>query len=66
MRMFELLRESAHEQVVWWHDETLGLRCIVAIHNTVLGPALGGLRMWLYASEDEALRDALRLSRGMT
>jgi len=66
MRMFELLRESAHEQVVWWHDETLGLRCIVAIHNTVLGPALGGLRMWPYASEDEALRDALRLSRGMT
>jgi len=66
MRTFELLRENDHEQVVYLHDRTLGLRCIVAIHNTVLGPALGGLRMWPYASEDEALHDALRLSRGMT
>jgi leucine dehydrogenase len=64
--MFELLRESDHEQVVYLQDRTLGLRCIVAIHDTTLGPALGGLRMWPYASDDEALRDALRLSRGMT
>jgi leucine dehydrogenase len=66
MRTFELLREHDHEQVVYLQDRTLGLRCIVAIHSTALGPALGGLRMWPYASEAEALQDALRLARGMT
>ena len=44
----------------------MGLKAIIAIHNTVLGPALGGLRMWPYGSEQEALNDVLRLSRGMT
>src|SRR5690606_23781040 len=48
------------------HDEATGLKAIIAIHNTVLGPALGGTRMWHYASEQEALTDVLRLSRGMT
>jgi leucine dehydrogenase len=55
-----------HEQVVFCHDEPTGLKAIIAIHNTVLGPALGGTRMWSYASEQEALTDVLRLSRGMT
>ena len=57
---------SDHEEVVFVHDDTAGLKAIVAIHDTTLGPALGGLRLWPYASEDEALTDVLRLSRGMT
>lgn len=55
-----------HEQVVFCNDNTTGLRSIIAIHNTTLGPALGGTRMWAYATEAEALTDVLRLSRGMT
>ncbi|MGL5891082.1 MAG: Glu/Leu/Phe/Val family dehydrogenase [Bacteroidia bacterium] len=55
-----------HEQVVFCNDNATGLRSIIAIHNTTLGPALGGTRMWAYASESEALTDVLRLSRGMT
>ncbi len=55
-----------HEQVVFCNDNATGLRAIIAVHNTVLGPALGGTRMWAYATEAEALTDALRLSRGMT
>lgn len=60
------MEEFDHEQVVFFQDKQSGLKAIVAIHNTTLGPALGGTRMWPYASEEEALRDALRLSRGMT
>jgi len=55
-----------HEQVVFCHDKDTGLKAIIGIHNTVLGPALGGTRMWSYANEWEALNDVLRLSRGMT
>src|SRR5690554_555750 len=55
-----------HEQVVFCHDKDTGLKAIIGIHNTVLGPALGGTRMWNYTSEWEALNDVLRLSRGMT
>lgn len=55
-----------HEQVVFCTDKDTGLKAIIAVHNTVLGPSLGGLRMWNYATEEEALRDVLRLSRGMT
>src|SRR5690554_5362906 len=55
-----------HEQVVFCHDKDTGLKAIIGIHNTVLGPALGGTRMWNYNSEWEALNDVLRLSRGMT
>jgi leucine dehydrogenase len=55
-----------HEQVVFCADRESGLSAIIAIHDTALGPALGGCRMWPYASEEEALTDALRLSRGMT
>ena len=55
-----------HEEIVFCHDRDAGLKAIIAIHNMARGPAYGGCRMWNYASEDEALADALRLSRGMT
>lgn len=55
-----------HEEVVFFQDKSAGLKAIVAIHDTTLGPALGGTRMWVYPNEEEALRDVLRLSRGMT
>ncbi len=55
-----------HEQVVFCNDNETGLKAIIAIHNTVLGPSLGGTRMWAYNNEMEALTDVLRLSRGMT
>lgn len=63
---FGLVAEMGHENVVFCHDEATGLKAIIAIHNTVLGPSLGGLRFWDYANEHEALVDVLRLSRGMT
>ncbi len=55
-----------HEQIVFCNDKDTGLKAIIGIHNTVLGPALGGTRMWDYATEWDALNDVLRLSRGMT
>ncbi|OSQ37162.1 Glu/Leu/Phe/Val dehydrogenase dimerization domain-containing protein [Thalassospira mesophila] len=55
-----------HEQVVFASDPETGLKAIIAVHNTNLGPSLGGCRMWPYASEQEAIHDVLRLSRGMT
>lgn len=55
-----------HEQIVFCFDKDTGLKAIIAIHNTTLGPALGGTRMWTYKSDAEALNDVLRLSRGMT
>jgi leucine dehydrogenase len=64
--LFETLTQTGHEQVVFCHNKDAGLKAIIAIHNTVLGPALGGLRMWPYKTEDEALNDVLRLSRCMT
>jgi phenylalanine dehydrogenase len=64
MDMFEQIRE--HEQVVFCNDEATGLKAIIAIHSTRLGPALGGCRMYPYKSVDDALEDVLRLSRGMT
>lgn len=60
------MAQSDHEQVVFCQDRGSGLKAIIAVHNTVLGPAVGGTRMWPYASEQEALTDVLRLSRGMT
>jgi leucine dehydrogenase len=57
---------DAHEQVVFAHDPDSGLRAIIAIHDTTLGPALGGCRIWDYASDAEAVSDVLRLSRGMS
>lgn len=61
---FERIRE--HEQVIVCHEPSVGLKAIIAIHSTALGPALGGCRMFPYATFDEALEDALRLSKGMT
>ena len=55
-----------HEQVVFCNDTETGLKAIIAIHDTTLGPALGGTRMWNYSNETDALHDVLRLSRGMT
>jgi len=55
-----------HEQVVFCNDKETGLRAIIAIHDTTLGPALGGTRMWSYSNEENAIEDVLRLSRGMT
>ncbi len=55
-----------HEQLLFCNDNATGLKAIIAVHNTVLGPALGGTRMWMYNNEMEALTDVLRLSRGMT
>jgi leucine dehydrogenase len=64
--LFDELSSLGHEQVVFCHDKPTGLKAIIGIHNTVLGPAMGGTRMWNYKSEQEALTDVLRLSRGMT
>ena len=55
-----------HEQLLFCNDKATGLKAIIAVHNTVLGPALGGTRMWTYENEMAALNDVLRLSRGMT
>ena len=60
------METMGHEQVLFCSDPSTGLKAIIGIHNTVLGPALGGTRMWSYASEADALTDVLRLSRGMT
>ena len=66
MKVFELMGKYGHEQVVFGYDKVSGLRSIIAVHDTTLGPALGGTRMWPYKTEEEALIDVLRLSRGMT
>ena len=66
MPVFTHIDFDHHEQVVFGHDQASGLKAIIAVHDTTLGPALGGCRMWNYASDEEALRDVLRLSRGMT
>jgi leucine dehydrogenase len=64
--LFAGLESTNHEQIVFCQDNATGLKAIIAIHNTVLGPGLGGTRMWTYSHEKDAIRDALRLSRGMT
>jgi leucine dehydrogenase len=66
MDLFDKIADMGHEQVVVCHDPASGYKGIIAIHSTVLGPALGGTRFWSYASDAEALEDVLRLSRGMT
>jgi leucine dehydrogenase len=66
MNIFETISTMGHEQLVLCHDPASGYRGIVAIHSTILGPALGGTRFWRYTSDDEAIVDALRLARGMT
>lgn len=66
MAFFDLADFDDHEQVVFCSDEASGLKAIIAVHNTNLGPAVGGCRLWDYASDEDALVDALRLSKGMT
>src|SRR2546430_9484495 len=64
--LFSLLAEHDHEQVSFAYEPSCGYRGIIAIHSTILGPALGGTRFWSYATDNEAIVDALRLARGMT
>lgn len=66
MAIFSAYDFDNHQQVTFFNDEKTGLKAIIAIHNTNLGPALGGCRFWNYSSDQEALKDVLRLSRGMT
>jgi leucine dehydrogenase len=66
MSVFSHKEFDQHEQVSFFHDTKTGLKAIIAVHNTHLGPALGGCRMWAYDSDAQALNDVLRLSRGMT
>ena len=66
MKLFDTISSMGHEQLVLCHDPAAGYRGIIAIHSTVLGPALGGTRFWNYASDEESVVDALRLARGMT
>ncbi len=66
MHLFDTIAEMGHEQLVICNDKSAGYRGIVAIHSTTLGPALGGTRFWQYATDEEAIVDALRLARGMT
>ena len=66
MEIFEMREFDGHEHVVFGHDARTGLRSIIAIHSTALGPAAGGCRMWPYAASTEAVTDVLRLSRGMS
>lgn len=66
MRLFDTIADMGHEQLVLCQDAASGYRGIIAIHSTTLGPALGGTRFWHYATDEEAIIDALRLARGMT
>ena len=66
LEIFEYLEKYDYEQVVFCQDKESGLKAIIAIHDTTLGPALGGTRMWTYDSEEAAIEDALRLAKGMT
>jgi leucine dehydrogenase len=66
MSVFQHIEFDNHEHVAFCHDQETGLKAIIAIHNTQLGASLGGCRMWPYSSDDEALNDVLRLSKGMT
>lgn len=64
--LFQKVAETNHEQVVFCNDKATGLKAIIALHNTTLGPGLGGCRMYPYSNEQEAITDVLRLSKGMT
>ena len=66
MEIFKRMAERHHEQLVFWYEPLFGYRGIIAIHDTTMGPALGGTRFWNYATEVEAIEDAFRLARGMT
>ena len=66
MAVFNKVDFDNHEQVVFCSDKESGLKAIIAVHNTKLGPAVGGCRMWNYTTDEDAVTDALRLSKGMT
>ncbi len=66
MEKFEIMEKDEHEQIIFCSNKDAGLRAIIAIHNTSLGPAFGGTRMWNYNSVDDALKDVLKLSKTMT
>ncbi|RWR15072.1 Glu/Leu/Phe/Val dehydrogenase [Siminovitchia fortis] len=66
MKIFETMARDDYEQLLFCQDEQSGLKAIIAIHDTTLGPALGGTRMWTYDNEEAAINDALRLAKGMT
>jgi leucine dehydrogenase len=66
MKTLENVIEMGHENILYCYDEETGLKAIIAVHDTTLGPAIGGTRFYDYANEDEALYDVLRLSKGMT
>jgi leucine dehydrogenase len=66
MKIFDTIAGMGHEQLMLCQDSASGYRGIIAVHSTVLGPALGGTRFWSYATDEEAIVDALRLARGMT
>tara|TARA_Y100001970_G_scaffold284187_1_gene401027 strand:+ start:17666 stop:18775 length:1110 start_codon:yes stop_codon:yes gene_type:complete len=64
--IFKQMESKEHEELVFCHDQETGLKAIIAVHDTTIGPALGGCRMWNYETEEDALKDVLRLSRGMS
>lgn len=66
MEIFSYLEKYDYEQLIFCQDQSSGLKAVIAIHDTTLGPALGGTRMWTYPSEEAAIEDALRLAKGMT
>ncbi|HHT39326.1 MAG: Glu/Leu/Phe/Val dehydrogenase [Acholeplasmatales bacterium] len=66
MEKFDFMKKYGYEQLVLFHDKATGLKGVTAIHDTTLGPSLGGTRMWVYENEEDAILDALRLARGMT
>ena len=66
MNKFDYMKKHSYEQIVYFYDKTTGLKGITCIHNTTLGPALGGTRLWNYECEEDAVLDCLRLARGMT
>lgn len=66
MGIFDTMGRLDYEQLVFCQDKASGLKAIICIHDTTLGPALGGTRMWNYQTEEEAIRDVMRLARGMT
>lgn len=66
MDIFKQMEKDDYEQMIFCQDKSSGLKAVIVIHDTTLGPALGGARMWPYESEEDAVNDALRLARGMT
>ena len=64
--LFEKIKKDNHEQLVFCNDDSLGLKAIIGIHDTTLGPAIGGTRMWNYENDEAALKDVINLSKAMS